>query len=69
MDFLIYLAVLTAMGYFRFYKTKDVSDTVGIVSSGTTVTAECELPIASNLALKKEEGAYTLILEEFGLRW
>lgn len=69
MDFLIYLAILSIMGYLRFSKTREVADSVGIVSTGSTVTADCDLPIASNHRLIKEEGAYTLIIEEFGLRW
>lgn len=69
MDFLIYLAILGIMGYIRFYKTKEVSESVGIVSTGATITADCDLPIASNLGLIKEDGAYTLILEDLGLRW
>lgn len=69
MDLLIYLAVLGIVGYIRFYKTQQVSDSVGIVETGATITADCDLPIASNYALKKESGAYTLILTELGLRW
>lgn len=69
MDLLIYCAVLDILGYVRFYKTQQVADTVGIVDTGATTTANCDLPIASNLGLVKEAGAYTLILEELGLRW
>lgn len=56
------------LGLYRFNQTKDVSETVGIVETGATVTSDCELPVASNLGLVKEAGAYTLILDQFNLR-
>lgn len=44
-----------------------VSESEGIINTGKTTTTECELPYAQNLALHKEHGAYTLILQELGL--
>lgn len=68
MDILIYCAVIATIGFLRVSGTSQVADTVGIVNTGATVTADCDLPVASNLELIKEDGAFTLILEEFGLR-
>lgn len=68
MDVLIYTILLIVLGLHRFNQTKDVSETVGIVETGVTVTSDCELPVASNLGLIKEAGAYTLILDQFNLR-
>lgn len=67
MDFLIYMSVLGLIGFVRMNKTKDVTESIGIVSTGATVTVDCDLPYASNLALVKEPGAFTLILEDLGL--
>ena len=68
MDILIYTILLVVLGLYRFNQTKDVSETIGIVETGATVTSNCELPVASNLGLVKEAGAYTLILDQFNLR-
>lgn len=67
MDFLIYIAVLAFIGFVRMNKTRNVADNIGIVSTGATVTVNCDLPYSSNLALVKEAGAFTLILEDLGL--
>lgn len=66
MDLILYCSVLVFIAYKRMEETKAVSEEVGIVQVGVTVP-ENELPLSSNLELKKELGAYTLILEELGL--
>lgn len=67
MDVLIYIILIVVLGLYRFNQTKDVSETIGIVETGATVTSNCELPVASNLGLVREAGAYTLILDQFNL--
>lgn len=68
MDAIVYAILIIALGLYRFSQTKDVSESVGIVDTGATVTCDCELPVAANLGLVKETGAYTLILDQFNLR-
>lgn len=67
MDLIVYCCILALVGIVRVGKTQDVPESVGIVSSGATTTVDCELPVGQNLALIKEHGAYTIILEELGL--
>ncbi|MBR3598675.1 MAG: hypothetical protein IKL53_02230 [Lachnospiraceae bacterium] len=68
MDFIVYLILIGLIGFGRVTQTREVSDSVGIVDNGITTTIDCELPIAQNLAMVKEPDAYTLILEELGLK-
>lgn len=67
MDLLLYCLILFIAGTVRVNKTKNISELDGIVASVGTTTAECSLPVAENLHLIKEQGAYTLILMELGL--
>lgn len=67
MDLIVYCAVLLVLGLARVRATRDVSDSVGIVETGGTITVNCELPIGQNLALIKEPYAYTIIIKELGL--
>lgn len=68
MDLILYVLILIVIGFIRVSKTQNISDDVGIVSTGETVSRfSNDLPVASNLQLAKEDGAYTLILEELGL--
>lgn len=69
MDLIIYCVILALVGFMRIGQTAQVSDDEGIVDTGVTTISSAyeELPIGQNLALKKEDGAYTLILEELGL--
>lgn len=68
MDLIIYCIIIGLVGLVRVGSTKNVPESVGISDAGVTTTVDCELPIASNLALNIEYGAYTLILEELGLK-
>lgn len=68
MDAIIYIVMIIVLGLYRFGQTKNVSESIGIVETGATVTCDCELPVASNLGLVREAGAYTLILDQFDLR-
>ena len=68
MDLILYVLILIVIGFIRVSKTQNISDDVGIVNTGATVSRfSNDLPVASNLQLAKEDGAYTLILEELGL--
>lgn len=68
MDLILYVFILIVIGFIRVSKTQNISDDVGIVNTGATVSRfSNDLPVASNLQLAKEDGAYTLILEELGL--
>lgn len=67
MDLLIYCIILSVVGFLRIASTKSVPDSVGITDAGVTTTIDCELPVAQNLELIKEENAYTIILEQLGL--
>lgn len=67
MDLIVYCSILAIVGFIRVGSTQHVSESAGIVSSSGTDTIDCDLPVGSNLALLKEPGAYTIILEELGL--
>lgn len=67
MDLIVYCGILFMLGVIRVNKTREVSDTVGITDTGGTTTVDCDLPIGQNLALLREPGAYTIILQELGL--
>lgn len=68
MDLIIYCVIVAIVGMLRVNSTKNVPASMGVAGIGVTVTADCALPIAENLALEKEYSAYTLILEELGLK-
>lgn len=69
MDLIAYLAVLAMYSVIKLHKNIDIDMPVqnsitGMVQSIPT----SDLPLSSNLMLIKEEGAFTLILEELGLK-
>ena len=68
MDLVLYICIILIVGFMRVSKTQYISDDIGIIDTGATVSRFSEdIPLASNLKLEKEQGAYTLILEELGL--
>ena len=67
MDVIIYIIIVAVLGIIKMRQTIDVEDTGCVVESTVTVP-QSDLPYASNLELKREYGAYTLILEELGLK-
>lgn len=68
MDLVVYIGILLVIGFIRVNKTQNISEDIGIVDTGATVSRfSDDIPLASNLQLEKEPGAYTLILEELGL--
>ena len=68
MDALLYIVLVLGLGIYRIYfPAKNVTE----VSNSTVIdheVVEDELPIGSNLALKREPDAFTFILKELGLR-
>ncbi len=67
MDLAIYILVLISVGFFRMRTPADVVSP--ILNNPTAQQSEqCTLPIGRNLQLLKESDAYTLILEELGLK-
>ena len=67
MDLIVYVIVLAILGAVRVRGTVNVSDSVGIVDTGTTTLVN-DLPIGDNLMMYKEPNAYTFILYELGLK-
>lgn len=65
MDLLIYCGILLIIGLIKVNATASVSDDVGVAD--VSVVEVSDLPVGSNLMLKREIGAYTLILHELGL--
>lgn len=67
MDLFIYLIIMVCIG---FIKTKAPVDTISplITDPGEHVAEMCSVPIGRNLSLLKEKDAFTLILEELGLK-
>lgn len=68
MDAIVYGLIIGLVGLIRMSQTKNIPESAGITDIGITSTVDCELPVASNLSLTMEYGAYTLILEELGLK-
>lgn len=68
MDLLLYCILIGIVGLIRVGSTRNVPDSAGITDIGVTSTVDCELPVASNMTHTIEYGAYTLILEELGLK-
>lgn len=67
MDLIIYLVVMAAIGLIKMNTSSDAVSTL-LNNPGEVVSEVCTLPIGRNLSLLKEKDAYTLILEELGLK-
>lgn len=68
MDLILYCLVIGVVGLVRQSKTRNVPDDVGVVSMGGTVSMDYDLPVGNNFLMWKEPEAYTLILQELGLK-
>ena len=71
MDLILYCVILLSVGFMKMYGSKKVSqgDTLLKPDNFTEGTVQVvELPIGNNLRLYKEQDAYTLILQQFGLK-
>lgn len=68
MDIIIYVLIMVGIG---LYKMKTVSADIQSMLVQEPATAEVivtDIPIGNNMHLYKEQDAYTLILEELGLK-
>lgn len=71
MDLVVYVIIITAFGFLRMSKKQTVQEQFSIIGDGVTVDSEVassELKIGSNLRLLRDRDAFTLILEELGLK-
>jgi hypothetical protein len=66
MDLLIYCSVLLVLGFVRIKKTSNEPDAPLMVSENSIPIIH-NIPLGSNLGLKRISGAYTAILKEMGL--
>lgn len=71
MDVFVYIFIIAVLGFIKInnspQETTSVEAVETIVEDGKVNEVDDSIPVASNLTLKKEDGAYTLILEELGL--
>ena len=65
MDLFVYVAILLVFGFAKVRSTSDVPDTVTVAD--TTTVPSSDLPLGNNLQMRRELGAYTLILRQLGL--
>ncbi len=71
MDLIVYVLIITAFGFLRMRAKPTVQEQYSIIGDGVTVDSQVtsgELKIGSNLSLKREKDAFTLILDELGLK-
>lgn len=66
MDFLIYCVIVIAIGCF-IKAPQSVTDNVSTIMSDNNIPIRVDLPLGSNLGLKKISQPYTAILKELGL--
>lgn len=68
MDLIAYLILLAGIGLYKMNMShSEAADTL-ITQPGEAVIEMVSVPIGDNLMLYKEQDAYTLILEELGLK-
>ena len=67
MDLFIYLIVMVCIGFIKMKAPVDAVSPL-ITNPGEQVADMCTLPIGRNLSLLREKDAFTLILEELGLK-
>lgn len=68
MDFILYFIVFACIGWLKLKAPVDTVVGSLISNPGEAVSELCVLPVGKNLSLLKEKDAYTLILEELGLK-
>lgn len=71
MDLIVYVIVMTVFGVLRMRTKQTVQEQYSIIGDGVTVDSEVasgDLKIGTNLRLLREKDAFTLILEELGLK-
>lgn len=67
MDLFIYLIIMVCIGFIKMKAPVDAISPL-ITNPGENVAEMCSVPIGRNLSLLKEKDAFTLILEELGLK-
>lgn len=70
MDLVLVVIFTFVYGFIKLYKSGNIGfDSSPVMNEdGTITTSEDFRPVGSNLMLKKEPDAYTLILKELGLK-
>lgn len=71
MDLIVYIIVITVFGFIRMSAKQTVQEKYSIIGDGVTVDSQVtsgDLKIGSNLRLLRDKDAFTLILEELGLK-
>lgn len=71
MDLIVYIIVITVFGFIRMSAKQTVQEQYSIIGDGVTVDSQVtsgDLKIGSNLRLLRDKDAFTLILEELGLK-
>lgn len=68
MDLIIYILVLIAVGFLKVKNVTTATPDVLVTAPCEAVQETASLPIGRNLSLDKETDAYTLIIEELGLK-
>ena len=70
MDLIIYTLIILSIGFYKMVRSKNEPEIVTLASSDTFTgsTVQVDIPIGNNLRLYKEPDAYTLILQQFGLK-
>lgn len=67
MDLFLYLIVMVCIGFIKMKAPVDVVSPL-VTDPGEQVAEMCSVPIGRNLSLLREKDAFTLILEELGLK-
>lgn len=73
MDLIFYSLILLSLGSYKMMSKKKQTGGIQIFAPGEsftegTIQVAADIPIGNNLRLYREQGAYTLILQQFGLK-
>lgn len=71
MDLVVYVIIISVFGIMKMFTKQTVQEQYSIIGDGVTVDSEVtssDLKIGSNLRLLRDRDAFTLILEELGLK-
>lgn len=71
MDLIVYVIIISVFGILRMSTKQTVQEQYSIIGDGVTVDSDVSagnLKIGNNLRLARDANAFTLILEELGLK-
>ena len=71
MDLIVYIVIITVASFIKMRAKQTVQEQYSIIGDGVTVDSQVtsgDLKIGNNLRLLREKDAFTLILEELGLK-